>query len=61
MLTGITWHGHATVRIEAGGNSIITDPYQLKERKPANVILITHSHFDHLSLEDIEKVREKES
>ena len=61
MLTGITWHGHATVRIEAGGNSIITDPYQLKETKPANVILITHSHFDHLSLEDVEKVRDKDS
>lgn len=57
MLTGITWHGHATVRIEAGGNSIITDPFQIAETKPAKVILITHSHFDHLSPDDVDKVR----
>ncbi len=37
---------------------IYTDPFQLKnEYHDADMILITHSHYDHFSEEDIEKVR----
>lgn len=37
---------------------IYTDPFQLKNHyKDADIILITHSHYDHFSEEDIEKVR----
>ena len=57
MLTGIKWLGHATVIIEANGVSVITDPYNVRFSRPFDLILITHSHYDHLSLEDIEKVR----
>lgn len=61
MLTGIKWLGHATVTIEANGVSVITDPYQIGFTRPFDVILVTHSHYDHLSLEDIEKVRGENS
>lgn len=57
MLSGIRWYGHAVVRIDAAGQSVMVDPYQLAVREKMNVILITHSHFDHLSPEDLEKVR----
>lgn len=37
---------------------IYTDPFQLKNHyNDADIILITHSHYDHFSEEDIEKVR----
>lgn len=40
--------------------TIYVDPYGLKESyNDADIILITHSHFDHFSEEDIEKVRKE--
>ena len=57
----VKWLGHASVRIEAD-RVIYIDPWKLKGREPkADVILITHDHYDHCSLEDIEKVRKIDS
>ena len=57
MLENIKVLCHATIRIELG-KVIYTDPYCLKEKyNDADIILITHSHYDHFSEEDIEKVR----
>lgn len=61
MLTGIHWLGHATVTIEANGISVISDPYQIRTARSFDVILVTHSHYDHLSPEDIKKVRSEKS
>jgi len=47
--------GHDTFRI-AGSKVIYTDPFQLKSRDKADVILLSHEHFDHCSREDLEKV-----
>jgi L-ascorbate metabolism protein UlaG (beta-lactamase superfamily) len=52
----IDWLGHASVRVEAGGMVIYIDPYQITSRVKADVILITHDHFDHLSVGDIDRV-----
>jgi len=52
----IKWLGHAGFLIE---NSVIIylDPYQIKEGLPkADYILLTHDHFDHCSVQDIEKI-----
>lgn len=39
---------------------IYTDPFQLKNHyHDADIILITHSHYDHFSEEDLEKVRKE--
>jgi L-ascorbate metabolism protein UlaG (beta-lactamase superfamily) len=46
---------HDTFRI-AGSKVIYTDPYKVTKRDKADIVLISHEHFDHLSKEDLEKV-----
>jgi len=47
---------HACVRLQ-GSIVVYTDPYKLTEAPhDADLVLITHSHFDHYSPEDIAKV-----
>ena len=46
---------HDTFRI-AGSKVVYTDPYKLDRHDKADVVLISHDHFDHLSLEDLQKV-----
>jgi L-ascorbate metabolism protein UlaG (beta-lactamase superfamily) len=53
----IRWLGHATFRIEGSQTTVYIDPWKLTDPKPADVICITHSHFDHLSEEDVQKIR----
>ena len=57
----IHWLGQAAVRIEFKGQTIYIDPFQLKSYEKADLILITHDHFDHLSLPDIEKIAGNET
>ncbi|MCD6205047.1 MAG: MBL fold metallo-hydrolase [Candidatus Marinimicrobia bacterium] len=58
MLSNVKWLGHATLKF-TGKKIIYIDPYQLKKKDAADLILITHDHYDHLSLEDIEKIRKE--
>src|SRR5438445_11292931 len=40
----------------AGSKVIYTYPYKVTKRDEADIVLLSHEHFDHLSLEDLEKV-----
>ena len=51
----ITWLGHDGFRIDAG-KTIYIDPYQIEGGPVADVILISHEHFDHCSPEDVQKI-----
>ncbi len=51
----ITWLGHDSFRI-SDGKTVYIDPYKLKSGGKADVLLISHEHFDHLSIDDIKKV-----
>jgi len=52
----IRWLGHSGFLIE-NSKVIYIDPYKIKEGLPkADVILITHGHYDHCSVSDIGKV-----
>lgn len=53
----IEWLGHASFRIKGQGKVIYIDPWQISKAEPADLILVTHEHFDHCSKDDIEKLR----
>ena len=49
---------HSSIKIEGEDKIIYLDPFRIKEEtKDADVIFITHSHYDHFSEEDINKVK----
>ena len=53
----IKWIGHASFVIESSEQRIYIDPFRLNGEYPhADIILITHPHQDHLSIEDINKI-----
>ena len=49
---------HSAIRIEsADGTVLYFDPFELRDAPhDADIVLITHSHGDHLSIDDAEKV-----
>lgn len=50
---------HSSIKI-IGDKIIYVDPFRIKENKnDADIIFITHDHYDHYSLEDIEKVKKQ--
>lgn len=57
MKHNIVWLGHDSFRIDAS-TCIYIDPYQLDGGKPADLILVTHEHFDHCSPEDVARIQQ---
>lgn len=55
MIENIHWLGHDTFKI-TGEKVIYTDPFNIKKPDRADIILITHEHYDHFSPEDISKL-----
>ena len=53
----IKWLGHDGFRIDAG-KTIYLDPYQIEGGPTADLILISHEHFDHCSVEDVAKIQD---
>ena len=52
--------GHASVRLEAE-KVVYIDPFKIEGEDKADLILITHSHYDHCSIEDIQKLVKPET
>jgi len=55
MLENIKWLGHDSFKI-TGEKVIYTDPFQIKKPDKADIILVTHEHYDHFSPDDIKKL-----
>jgi len=52
----IQWLGHASFRLR-DGQTVYLDPWKLKAGGVADVIIVSHSHYDHLSVEDVKKLQ----
>jgi len=57
LTAALHWYGQSAFRI-AGPPVVYLDPFRLPEGVPAaDVILITHDHFDHCSPADVARIR----
>ncbi len=56
MVDNIHWFGQAAIKINAEDKVIYIDPYRIKKKDKADIILVTHEHQDHFSKADISKI-----
>jgi L-ascorbate metabolism protein UlaG (beta-lactamase superfamily) len=56
LLDSVEWLGHAGFRVRAGRRLVYIDPYRVEDARPADLILITHGHYDHFSPQDVERL-----
>ncbi|MBO9350114.1 MAG: MBL fold metallo-hydrolase [Thermomicrobium sp.] len=59
MTFDVTWYAQSAFRIDVAGLRLYHDPFQIPDGEPtADVILISHEHFDHCSPPDIARIRD---
>lgn len=51
----LTWLGHDGFRIEVG-KTIYLDPFKIEGGPKADIVLVSHEHFDHCNLDDLKKI-----
>jgi L-ascorbate metabolism protein UlaG (beta-lactamase superfamily) len=57
MAKKIVWLGHDSFRVDAE-KVVYFDPYQISGGPKADLILVSHDHFDHCSPDDVVKVQQ---
>jgi L-ascorbate metabolism protein UlaG (beta-lactamase superfamily) len=60
-LNGITWFRGSSVRIRRKGVEIHVDPLAVNEDSKADLVLLTHPHYDNFSEDDIARVRDPDT
>ena len=58
MAAKMTWLGHDAFRIDAA-RTIYFDPYEISGGPKADLILISHEHFDHCSPDDVARIQQE--
>lgn len=61
IVKNIHWFGQSSILIESTTANIFIDPVNIKKNVKADIILITHSHGDHFSKDDIKKISKEGS
>jgi L-ascorbate metabolism protein UlaG (beta-lactamase superfamily) len=62
LLDALDWMGHAGFHVNVGRAHVYIDPYRVPEGAPqADLILITHGHYDHFSPQDVERLTRRET
>lgn len=56
----VVWLGHSSFRI-TGEKVIYFDPFRIAAGTPADLILITHDHYDHFDMDAIAKIYQAET
>jgi L-ascorbate metabolism protein UlaG (beta-lactamase superfamily) len=57
LLDAVEWLGHSGFRVTVGRARVYIDPYRVPAAAPkANLILITHGHYDHYSPQDVDRL-----
>jgi L-ascorbate metabolism protein UlaG (beta-lactamase superfamily) len=60
MIEGIHWLGHSSFRID-GEKTVYIDPFRVSQGPPADIVLVSHSHYDHCSQISIERLSKPET
>ena len=62
MVDNIKVFTHSSIRVQSRDKAIYADPFEMKQAPhDADIILITHDHYDHFSPNDISKVAKPET
>jgi L-ascorbate metabolism protein UlaG (beta-lactamase superfamily) len=60
LIDALDWLGHSGFRLRAGRAIVYIDPYRVSADAPkADLILVTHGHYDHFSPQDLERLSQK--
>jgi L-ascorbate metabolism protein UlaG (beta-lactamase superfamily) len=60
MLDKISWLGHSSIKIKTD-KVIYIDPWKITDEEKADLVLISHSHGDHLSPPDVRKIQKNDT
>lgn len=61
LLDRIKWLGHDGFEITVDDKKIMIDPFQVQGQRAADIILVTHVHHDHCSVDDIARLIKPDS
>jgi len=62
LLDSVEWIGHSGFRVRVGRSWVYIDPYRVpSDSPPADLILVTHGHYDHFSPRDIERLSHRDT
>ncbi len=56
LVDSLEWLGHSGFRIATRGATVYIDPYRVPDGPKADLILVTHGHYDHYSPQDVERI-----
>ena len=62
LIDAVEWLGHSGFRVTVGRQRVYIDPYRVAAGAPkADLILLTHGHYDHFSPQDLERLSKPET
>jgi L-ascorbate metabolism protein UlaG (beta-lactamase superfamily) len=57
----VRWYGHDSFRFDFDDKILYIDPFEVKDADRADIILITHEHYDHCSIADLKKLTKEKT